>query len=1205
MGERLLELQAILAEVRRRWTQRALLRSWMIAAAAAATILLAGLGAVLIVAREGLPLVVTVALVVFTTLFALARAFWPLRRRPTDRQLARYVEEKSGGLDDVLVTAVDYSSRPEASASMREWMAADAVRATRQVPVDTIVSRASIRSGLSKAVAATAVLVIVASFFAMPFERAANLAQAYLFPARVGIEVLPGNAKVRDGQPVSINARVNGLEGGFVPVLTIKAGSEAIDVRMDQLPLENGLFAKTIPDVKGSFSYHVSVAGTRSEEYTISVVRPARVERIDISYQFPQGLGLEPRVDEDSGDIYGPAGTKVKLTITTDKPIARAALALEGGEKIDLAAREKVLEGELTIEDDGSYRVALSDIDGLENAGDTEYFIRTLDDRPPDVRILRPAGDKQVTALEEVQIEARADDDYGIASFDLVFQAPGGKEKVVPFRGSNGGLTANGLHTMFMEDLGVQPGDFVTYFARARDVSRGRRSTEARSDIFFLEVKPFEEEFVAAQSQAMMGGAGGGDRGLQGLAEAQKEIIIATWKLDARGRRARDAKSSADVKSVSKAQSDLKQRAETASAQFSRATGRRRTPGGGAPGNDPIGKAIEAMGRAVVELDKVSTSSALPHEMEALNQLLKADAENRRRQIARQQQAGGGGGMNRSEADLSSLFDQELRKRNETNYETGTRTEERQENKQEDPLEKIRELARRQDALNRQQRDLAGNRAQIEQEELKRQLERLRREQNQLRQEAEQLARQMGSQQQRQQSSSQQQQQQQQQSSSQQSSNQQSGGQGQEQQGQQNQQGQQGSRQLREISEEMRNAATDMSRENSQQAMARGEKAAERLRELEKQLQASSPDDRRRALGDLQLETRQLADAQRRLANEASKTGQGQSGQDARRRLAGDQDRLAERTQRLQDNVKRLAKSGQGTVEEKRAIEDAARELDRQQVTERMRQSAEALRQQQGQSSQGSQSQTSQAQPSQAQQASRQGEAAARALDQIAERLGAASGSKDADSRRLSDQLAKTQELREKIAGIERDIDKLQRENAQQPQRGDRQDGQNDGQQGQQGQPGPQGQQARGQQGGQQSGQQSGQANQQGGEAGGNGGVQQLQREVNERMRDANRLADELRRENPGMQGAKTPEEWWRSFSAPGTEAFKQDFARWESLKKNLLVALENVESQVSDQLRARESKERLNAGGHTAVSESYRELVERYYRSLASPRKP
>jgi hypothetical protein len=134
-----------------------------------------------------------------------------------------------------------------------------------------------------------------------------------------------------------------------------------------------------------------------------------------------------------------------------------------------------------------------------------------------------------------VLIEARADDDYGIESFELVFQTPAGKQRTVPLRGKKGGLTSSALHTLFMEELGVQPGDFVTYYARARDVNRGRKSTEARSDIFFLEVKPFEEEFVSAQSQAMGQGSGmQGDRSIEALIESQKEIIVATWKLDAR-----------------------------------------------------------------------------------------------------------------------------------------------------------------------------------------------------------------------------------------------------------------------------------------------------------------------------------------------------------------------------------------------------------------------------------------------------------------------------------------------------------------------------------------------------------------------------------------------------------------------------------------------------------------------------------------------
>jgi hypothetical protein len=114
-----------------------------------------------------------------------------------------------------------------------------------------------------------------------------------------------------------------------------------------------------------------------------------------------------------------------------------------------------------------------------------------------------------------------------------------------------------------------------------------------------------------------------------------------------------------------------------------------------------------------------------------------------------------------------------------------------------------------------------------------------------------------------------------------------------------------------------------------------------------------------------------------------------------------------------------------------------------------------------------------------------------------------------------------------------------------------------------------------------------------------------MQRDVDEQMKEAQRLADEMQRENPGMQkGGTTPEQWQRSVSAPGTEAFKQDFAKWEELKKNLLVALEQTESQLSDQLRTRENRERLNAGRHDAVADTYRALVDRYYQSLAAPRR-
>ena len=109
---------------------------------------------------------------------------------------------------------------------------------------------------------------------------------------------------------------------------------------------------------------------------------------------------------------------------------------------------------------------------------------------------------------------------------------------------------------------------------------------------------------------------------------------------------------------------------------------------------------------------------------------------------------------------------------------------------------------------------------------------------------------------------------------------------------------------MRDASEQMRQAAGDLRNQDPQQASARGAKAGEGLRGVEQSMQGARPEERKRAMGDLQLEARQIADAERRLGNEASRTAQGNGGEDARRRLAAEQERLADRTQRLGESVK-------------------------------------------------------------------------------------------------------------------------------------------------------------------------------------------------------------------------------------------------------------------------------------------------------------
>ena len=193
-----------------------------------------------------------------------------------------------------------------------------------------------------------------------------------------------------------------------------------------------GSFRFGVDAVTAPFKYRVAAGPLTSPVYEVAVAHAPRVKRIDVEYTYPAGLRLPPRTESDGGDIYAPPGTDVRVRVFTDRPAATGEMTLGDGKRLALTSDAPTeLSASLKVVDDNSYRVALADREGMGNSGETEYFIRTLDDRPPDVRILKPASDRSVTRLEEVDVEAQAEDDYGVDRLDLVYSVHG-TEKVVP-----------------------------------------------------------------------------------------------------------------------------------------------------------------------------------------------------------------------------------------------------------------------------------------------------------------------------------------------------------------------------------------------------------------------------------------------------------------------------------------------------------------------------------------------------------------------------------------------------------------------------------------------------------------------------------------------------------------------------------------------------------------------------------------------------
>ncbi len=1070
-------IRAVVASVRRRWMWHTILRCGTKAALACAVVLIVAAAMFRVLDPRSIPAVAWLsAVVVAALLVAVGRALWPLTRRPTDVQVARFIEECCPQLEDGLVTAVECASRAQpATGMLTDLLYRDAASRAGGLDLDqTIDRRALVRGGLF-IVASTLLLGVITVL--------------------VGPQLL--------GRASALHALVRP-----VPPAARRAGAA-------------------------------------------SAVHPATVTGIDVHYQYPPELGLAARTEEGSGDIYAPPGTRVQLRIHTDKPIRAGSLLVAGAARAPLSVQgDRLLGANLTVTADGSYRVALSDAENLEHPGDVEYFIRMLADTPPDVRIVEPAADRQVTPLEEVTVAAHAEDDHGVRDFDLVYSVRGGPEVAVAFSTRGNDQALDGQHVLYLEDLHVRPGDFVSYYARARDAARRGEAGEARSDIFFLQVTPFEQEFMPPQSsEASSSGVGGAGRSLDDLIRAQKEIIVATWRLDRRARKSRSSGSEADVKTVARAQGELKNRALGMAGPTVVAAGGRReagaTPELASGGGDPMTNAIDAMGKAEQSLDAVNTSAALPHETRALNELLKAQASNRRWQMQQAARAGSGGDNSASNADLTTLFDQELQRQQRTNYEMPRGSEQRdaQNQKQSEALERVRQMAQRQDELARQQEELARDRAKMSADEMKRQLERLTREQAELRREAEQLAQQMKT-------------------DALGSPKPQSGEGGPPKSGQ-NARGAGG---LREASEAMRQAASDLRDGKLDEASARSSQARDTLRSMEQQMRGQQGRGGAPTLGDLQMEARQLADAQGQVAREAAAGGTGKAAADTMRRLAGEKERLADQVEHLGQGLSSAAANPGLEGRQRQLVDSVNRDLQRMQLPKQMRDTAAAMRA-----------------PDKAD-VNRPPSAAgeqdlAKTLARLADRMAAVAGSRE--TQQASEQLGQTRDTRDRLAQLERRIGELQRQAA---------GGATDSRAG--GPPSSTDATANGNTVG---------TSGRGGSGDAAGTLKRLQDEY---ARELRRAADQLNRLGTEGGGAGTTPEGARTlspFSAPG---FHQDYSTWEQLSREINAGLDRAETVLTKKLRDQQARDRLQAPATGRAPEAYRRLVEQYYASLAKEKR-
>ncbi|MEZ5304738.1 MAG: hypothetical protein R3F11_29440 [Verrucomicrobiales bacterium] len=580
----------------------------------------------------------------------------------------------------------------------------------------------------------------------------------------------PGDAEVERGAKLVVTAAFppSGAIPGEATLQIDYANGEGAAIPMRQA-LGDPVFGAVIEAVPGDAAYRIAFAGGKTRDFSIKAFDLPRLERADATIRPPSYAGLPEERIEKVRRITALEGSEIAIDLVLNKAVSKAELVrvdqANPKPKREPAADDGVSAASPLDDDDRqdadatlaaaavgdaeppfTYRVVFSpkedlklalhlvDENGRENRDAEQFTIKLKRNLPPKIEIAFPKKDAAVTPIQELPIEATVWDDVKVQAAGAVY-AFNGEEVAIPFPsdGFKPDEKSPVAALLKLEELGAAPNQLVSYYFWAEDEDAEGKPRRVQSDMFFAEVRHFEEIFREAPPQAGQPGEQQQQQGQQGQAEemmkGQKEIINATWTVKRNAASGEGKEGDAAV--VAEGQRAVQEKSEAALEEIQDAEAAAH-----------LRAAIEQMAAAAEKLDGEAIDEALAAEQKAYEHLLHLRAREHEVMMANQQQQQQGGSSAQQQQRQMQLqqmkLKEEARRYEEERTARAEQREQQAQQRQEDIqiLSRLKELARRQEAVAEKLRELENALAEAEtaeeKAEIERQLKRLRDEQREL-----------------------------------------------------------------------------------------------------------------------------------------------------------------------------------------------------------------------------------------------------------------------------------------------------------------------------------------------------------------------------------------------------------------------------------------------------------------------------------------
>ena len=474
------------------------------------------------------------------------------------RWLANQIEQYHPSLNQRLITAVS-SRNEDASRYLRKSLTEETLLHAYTHDWNQVVSKRSMTMvWFAQFVSLFFVIAIIISATSLSSAKDKRLLDLFL-PSNditdIKMEVQPGNAEIERGTHCLVTVRIQGKLPDQVSLFAKSAENldgESIQLEM-QRSLNDPVFARYLNKVTDDLEYAIEAHANRSETYRLRVFDYPALIRSDAELTSPAYAGQEKRFVKDTRRVTVPEGTRLTWFCHVNKPLDSVELINEQGEILEMTSSDSTgltYEISAVVEATQKWKLRLRDSQGRLSKIEETLIATALPNKAPELKAEK-ITDATVSPLEELSVQAKIRDDYSLLRAGVQYSLANGEtEERVLFDSVESKLQSTSsvqksqptvsrdasVQTILdFEAMGSEPDQLLSYFFWAEDLDRSGQVRRVEGEMYFAEVRPFDEIF--RQGESPEGSPSSKEpkspqaQKADELAELQKKIMSGTWNV--------------------------------------------------------------------------------------------------------------------------------------------------------------------------------------------------------------------------------------------------------------------------------------------------------------------------------------------------------------------------------------------------------------------------------------------------------------------------------------------------------------------------------------------------------------------------------------------------------------------------------------------------------------------------------------------------